>query len=445
MTAPLLAADMLPDFQTLPAETIELEADQIDRAWQLSRLLPTEAKQWWTYLNSLALFSFEQWLADRAPDLAFDAQQGSILQPKYANVIDAVGHLRVGEFRVCLLVAGSLWDQHLTLLRAVVELPEWLAHFYVVVEVQEELSQAMIRGFLRHDQLVQQLQAQDLPTESDWTYALPQTWLDPDPNRLLLYLRLLTPAALPLPQRPSQAAATQPVDLVALLPSLQSPDTPLWQILSWEQGATLLANPELLDWLYRLQTAPAERAPALVEQLGDLLQLFSQQAVNVGRWLRDELDELAQALPWVLLPPLNPALRTRSFRAPTVEAESILRELERTTDMTIPAQARGAYQDIPFAQVALRLYAITWPLSEAAVPEWTLLLILGSQSGAGLPDGTKLRVSDRTGLLIERTASRDLGPGYLFVRVVGERREKFLATLTLPDGTALTLPPFSCC
>lgn len=442
MTSDLRHSTDVPlDFAALPAEAIALEPNQIDQAVQLSHPIRREAQQWQTYLNALALFGFEQWLSERAAELPINREHCSVLQPQYANVMEVVCNLRVGEFNLCLVAIGSLSDQTIDLPRAVVDLPEFTAHFYVVLEILEEQEQAKVWGFLRHDQLISLRQSVNLPAERDWTYALPAAWFDYNPDHLLLHLRCLEPAAIPLPQAPTNRLATlaaMQAELMALLPRLQSPDAQLWQVLTWEQGAAVLTSPELLDWLYQLQT---KDAPSLIRRSTDVLQLLTQPAMNLGRWLQDELDEIAQSLSWVLLPSLPTA--TTPLRSPGEEIDVILTQLGRT-GMAIPSQARGGYKDLSLAEAPLRLYIVTWPhLSPENVPEWTLLLILGAQSGHNLPHGTRLRVSDQTDVLLERVLEQNVNDSHLYARVAGTWDEKFLVTLGLDSGPALTLPPFT--
>lgn len=439
-------ADILIDFEVLPAEAIALHPECIDQAVQLSSRIASETRQWQTYLNALALFGFEQWLSERASEIPVNQEHCSILQPQYANVIEAVCNLRVGEFNLCLLTTGTLTDE-VVIPRAAIDLPEYTAHFYVVLEVQEEQEQATIRGFLRHDQLVDLRQSVNLQAEQDWTYELPRSWFDSDLDHLLLYLRCLEPAAIPLPPVPNNrcsALSGMQAELMAKLPQLQSPDCPLWQVLTWEQAAAVLTSPDLLDWLYHLQID--EQSPS--SHLSELLQRLTQRVVNVGLWLRDELDEFAQSLSWVLLPvtPATAALRSLNVSAtkwPTEEFEAIIAGL-KSTGMEIPPDARGAYQELKLAEIPLRLYAVTWPLlSQGNIPEWTLLLVLGTQSDTDLPHGLKLQVSDQTSVLVERVLEQNTDVTYLFTRVVGTWDEIFLVTISLMNGEALTLPLFA--
>jgi hypothetical protein len=314
------------------------------------------------------------------------------------------------------------------------------------VEVQEEQDTAVVCGFLSYDQLVNRRVSVDLEPDEDWTYQLPLTWFEGDPDRLLLALRCLEPTAIPLPAvlstRPMQLSQMRS-ELEALLPQLQSPECQLSQVLTWEQGAVVLTSPELLNWVYqahRQERHTSSTQSSLQQHLSDILQLLTQPAVNVGRWLWDELDEFAQELSWVLLPSLEPAaLRLRS---PKEEFEAIVTQLGQT-GVEIPLQARGAYRDLRLAGMPLRLYAVTWPMLAESIREWTLLLVLGATPGTTLPPGLQLRVSDQTSVLVEQALDAGQRDSYLFTSVIGTWDEKFIVTVSLPPGIAQTLPPFS--
>ncbi len=424
-------------------ETIELSPAIIQQALNLSSKISNEQRQWQTYLNVLALGGFEEWLASRTTDLTLNSANCSVFKPALANALDAVAHLSVGEFKLCLLVTGSLTDEEVSLPRVLVDLPEFIPHFYVLVEVQEELETASIQGFLSYSQLQAQQDKQRLIPETDWTYSLPLTWFEGSPDDLLLNLRCLEPTAITLPEpdkeRPMQLARMRS-QLEALLPKLQSPDTELWQVLTWEQGAVVLTHPELLHWVYQIQHSSSPTPIASVQKhLADTLQLLTQPAVNAGRWLMGELDELAQELSWVLLPTVAPM---RALRSPVEEFEAIVTQLRQKYEQ-IPLEARGAYRDLRLGGMPLRLYAVTWPLYSEATPEWTLLLILGAMPGTHLPLGVQLRVSDQTGILVQQVLDPQQQDSYFFTRVVGNLEEKFIVTVSLPSGIEQTLPPFS--
>ena len=75
------------------------------------------------------------------------------MQPPLANAIAAVANLQVGAFKLCLIPTGSLADLEVTLSKIVVDLPEYVPDFYVLVEVLEEQESAVISGFISYQQL----------------------------------------------------------------------------------------------------------------------------------------------------------------------------------------------------------------------------------------------------------------------------------------------------
>ncbi len=384
-------SSLLLDFATLPLDGVQLQPDQIQQAVQLSQRDGHETQQWHTYLNALALFGFQQWLQERAAELTFDPATCSLLQPQRAIGHQAIANLQVGEFKVCLL-RMDYPQEVVTLPGTVIDSPEYRAHFYVVIEILEEQEQVQLRGFLPYHQLPVCDSATNQQVAGPMTYELPLSQFDLDPNHLLLYLRCLEPEAVRLPVR------------------------------------VPVASSYLSDQVHR--------GP-------------QQQAINVGVWLQDQLDELAQQLSWVLLPVLT--LEPTALRSPVETANAaatevlnlVLDELQQQ-GMTMPPEVRGAYRELCLGQISLRLYAMTWLLPEAEpLPEWSLLLVLGASSSQGLPAGTRAQVSDRGGLLLERQITADNDDPYLYICVVGTIEEIFIVTLVSPTGESLSLAPFA--
>ncbi|MEC4812721.1 MAG: DUF1822 family protein [Scytonema sp. PMC 1069.18] len=443
------------DFDALPTSAVILSPDEIDQAAVLSHQIIDESKQWQAYLHYLALSAFEQWLEERAESLTINREECTILYPVLANFISCVANLQIGAFKVCLIATGSLSDEMVSIPRVVVDLPEFIPHFYVLVEVLEEQEAANVYAFLSYQELQENLQRTSF--QSDWNYQLSISCFDRNPDRLLLYLRCLESSAISLPViPPNRTALLADIQnqLVELLPQLQSPKRELFEVLTWEQAAAVLTSPELLNWVYTLQTQNAAteniemssanpESTSAFKSLQDVIKLITQPALNAGRWLWDELDDLAQGLSWVLLPSFASASAMRPIRSPEEEFEVIITQL-RQRGLEIPIQARGAYQDISLAGIPLRLYAVTWHLvAESEHPEWSLLLILGAPALSSLPSHIKLRVSDQTGILNELGLNAESEDSYIFTRVVGHWDEKFLVSVSLMDGVEVTLPPFA--
>jgi hypothetical protein len=140
------------DLEILALDSFQLTPERIDRA--------AAAPNWDAYLDQLASLGLEQWLVSR--DLTPRLQANS---------------LKINGFTVLPLAQTSL--DTTTLAR-----PTTPAHYYVAVQVQEELHQITIQGLLRHDQLRDSAE-------------LPLNWFDPDPGHLLLALRCGQPFAIP--------------------------------------------------------------------------------------------------------------------------------------------------------------------------------------------------------------------------------------------------------
>ena len=432
---------MTLEFEQLPPEAIPLSQSQINQAIDFSNQLRDESKQWQTYLNALSLSAFETWLESRGNYFNINREESTLSQPRFANVIPIVANLKVNEFKLCLITTGSFIDEQVSIPRAVIDVPEYIPHFYVLVEVIEEEEKAIIQGFISYQELSARQQSVNLEPDTDWIYELPLSWLCNEPDRLLLYLRCLELEAISLPAIPTNRAQNLELaknELIEILPQLKTEE--IWEILTWEQAIIVLTSPELIDWIYNLQTQEEIlQETSLQQHLSDVFKLISQPTINVGRWLWDELDDLAEAT-WNLLPNIAPQ---PVMRSPVEEFTVISSQLQQR-GLEIPVQARGAYQNLSLAGVPLRIYAVTWHLlSESEPNSWTLLLILGTPALDSLPHNLKLRISDQTGILVEQKVNPEFGNTYLFTRVIGNFDEKFLVSVSLGDGVEMTLPSFA--
>jgi hypothetical protein len=292
------------------------------------------------------------------------------------------------------------------------------------MQVEESEQQVAISGFINYEQYRSYQQTVRLQIEQDWTYTLPQSWFNSDPNALLLNLRCLNPDAIQLPANiPSIETNTVTAlkqKLAIIKPQLQNLYP--WELLTVNEGIILLSNPDLINWVYKAAT------PSLVQPL-----------INVGLWLNNEIDRVAQELGWMLMP--LPALsQLRSLRSLQENFDQIRASLEQQ-GVYIPPSARGAYCDLDSEQTSLRMYAITWEVTETPDnPEWTLLIALGSQPQAQMPNTLTLEVRDETKQLFEQSLL-DTSQGILYTQVIGNWNERFWVTITA-DNTVFEIPPF---
>ncbi|MEB3282790.1 MAG: DUF1822 family protein [Lyngbya sp.] len=448
------------EFGLLPTEAVALNPEYIDRAIHISNQVVGESQQWNTYLNALALFGFEEWLNQNYPELTVNRDQCSLFQPYLAHLFQAVFHLKVGQFKICLLRIRSL-GQTVDLPQLALELSPFIAHFYVITNVIEEDGYVQISGFLNYDRLVKQLQLTPLKSNLEWCYSLPLNWFERDVSKLLLHLSCLDATAIHLPNRVSDSPPnfTQiKTKLSQALLQFQPDKTHLWEVLTWEQAKVIFSHPQLLDWLGQLQTQGRNDSSNF--RLQELLQQLTQPTINFALWMRDELDEVAKSLSWTLLSPalVGNGLRGNSeygfteldtnfspiSNAQTQEIKTILtlNTFLQKAGVSVPSEACIGYQDFDLGGNSLRLYAITWLLNPSSLtPNWTLLLILGTPGEHDLPDAIQWSICDEEQVLNKPVKVSD--STHLYSEVIGEGDEKIWVTVTLSDGNTLTFPPFT--
>ena len=412
MNNQLLESEFTPDWQSLNETRTELLPEHFQKAARLSQSIHLPQQRWEVYLCALGVLGFEQWLLERAPDLQFECDRASIWQPAYANLFTAACNIKVGNFKVCVLTNSSVPF-------AVLDIPNFTAHFYVLLQVEEEEQIAAVSGFMSYEQYLNYQQKANLQVDSDWTYTIPSTWFYSNPNALLLNLRCLDADAIQLPTTIAQnhTATALREKLSALTSQLQKQH--FSQLLSVKEATTLLSNPDLIDWAYKIVNPS-----------------FAQPLINVGLWLRDRIDAVASELGWMLMP----SLAVSELRSLEEEFKQIRSGLAKS-GVQIPSTARGAYRDLESDRHLVRLYAIMWVLSETGDnKEWMLLIALGSQPQGQMPK-MKLEVRDETELLFTESLE-DTNKGILYAQVIGNWEERFWVTVIVDNETVFEIPPF---
>lgn len=194
-----------------------------------------------------------------------------------------------------------------------------------------------------------------------------------------------------------------------------------WELLTVEEGKLLLSNSELINWVYQA-TTPS----------------FVQPIINVGLWLRNQIDTVAQELGWMLMP--APALSSQ-MRDLQEGFDKIRVGLE-AQGVHIPATARGAYRNLDSESGCLRLYAIMWVLSATEEnSEWMLLVALGGQPNMQMPRNVKLEVRDERESLFAQSLE-NTSQAILYAQVIGNCDERFWVTVTANDTAIFEIPPF---
>lgn len=217
---------------------------------------------------------------------------------------------------------------------------------------------------------------------------------------------------------------------------------PIWKLLTWEQAASILIQPQAIDLAFAEALAPAcERRTS-----ESWTQAATNTMLNVGQWLNDQLDTVSQSWSWALLPPM-PAMRSSSTITdsplPAEQFEQVMSSLNRQ-GTSIPPHARAAYRDLNWGDAAVRLYMVTWDSSTPSTPnEWSLLILLGAQPNRELPGSVTLNVQDHDHVLDEQTLSNAQSDAYVFSQILGDWDEEFWVTIGINNRVGITMPPFT--
>lgn len=275
------------DLRLLLPEVVWLEVQDFYQAKEMGRQAISEAQQWQKYLNSLALLGFSKWINERMPEVTIH---------KPSNFIETVSHLKIGEFKVCLLATEHLLDEMVNIPQSSIFSPEFASHFYVIVEVLEEQEQIIIKGFLRHDQLMDYC-TQVNPQPLQDCYQFPLSLFDTEPNHLLFYHHFLTPSSIPLPSAVVETKAN-----VQLLGYLKKTTTKLSQWLEgfFEEGWQALDALMIAEDNFALSTRNTEDGVRRAKLIDLGMQLGSQTfalLVNITEVDENKLSLLIQLHP----------------------------------------------------------------------------------------------------------------------------------------------------
>jgi len=190
--------------------------------------------------------------------------------------------------------------------------------------------------------------------------------------------------------------------------------------------------------LLELQTLDPAAIP-----LPDFISTLRQQVINTGLWLRNQLDQAAQDLAWILLPPVALPSPLRPTRTADEQLNVIVSNLVEQQGIFIPPHVVPAYKILREGDRNVYLYVFTWDISSpGGVPEWSLLTILAAPSGTLLPAHTCLQLWDEQSLLVEQQAQHSTDGGYLYAQAAGLQDETFSIRVQFSNQSPIQFPPF---
>jgi Protein of unknown function (DUF1822) len=246
----MLKLNSTQDFRLLLPETVPLEAEHFAFAFSTSCLNNNVDNAWQTYLNTLALLAFEAWLADEITDIGIAKSHNKQVIYQDMQQIAIAGSLQLGDYSFCVIATEHLLDEFVNIPQEIIGQLHLTPHFYVLLEVLEEEKEAIIRGFLPYNQLIQIQNNLQLPVH-DGAYQIPLSYFDIEPNHMLTYYLHAQPSEFIIPILDKQVRQVNQVNQSSN--NLTKVITSTTKLSQWLQGVIneawqtidSLANPEL--------------------------------------------------------------------------------------------------------------------------------------------------------------------------------------------------------
>ncbi|MGV0027761.1 DUF1822 family protein [Phormidesmis priestleyi] len=279
---------------------LEISPEKQSESWQWSRNQSTPWGQWNAYLNHLCLQScltefqtdyapVTSWLTKKALSACLDAVNGTVITSDTT--------------RFAIIPTEAVDFTELEVPQEWVDIPSWVADYYLAVQVAPNHDEIRIYGYVTH----QQLKALGEYDVSDRTYCLDAQHLIPDLNTLWIAY-------------PHYPISQTRIDITPI-PSLSS-----------TQAETLIQRlGNATETLLRLEV-PFTMWGALLEDSIWRQRLYEQRQANstvdlrilttrLSEWLEGQFDTVWQMVEMVLAP--QQAIASRSRVTQSLEGEVI--------------------------------------------------------------------------------------------------------------------------
>jgi Protein of unknown function (DUF1822) len=154
---------------------LEIPEETQNQAWRQHQTLSTPSSRWNAYINQLALTAILEWLRQ-------DIELGAIPTPNPTNIWEFINGtpIKIENTRCIIIPTTAIDTSELVVPQEWVDIPYWVADYYIAAQVDIEQSIVKIYGYTTHLALKQQGQL-NLNTR---TYSLSSSELINDINIL---------------------------------------------------------------------------------------------------------------------------------------------------------------------------------------------------------------------------------------------------------------------
>lgn len=253
--------------------SLSIDAATQAQAWQQSQACATPTSRWNAYLNQLCLQTLLPWLREDLPQ-ANPVPHLTALHHIWELVNGSA--VAWGNRRMVLIPTETIDLDELRIPQEWVDIPAWVADYYVMVQVNPDDAWIRVVGFVTHRQLKQRAQLDD----TDRTYCLAETDLTADFSVLWVSQQLSTEATRAEISEDSHEPLLSTAEAAHLIQRLGNPEQVNPRLaLPLARWAALLSHG---GWRQQL----AERRRGLPEQR------------SLRQWLQAGIPALAQQCGW---------------------------------------------------------------------------------------------------------------------------------------------------
>ena len=251
---------------------LELPENELSKIWQQSQAFSTPSRSWMAYLNRLSLNAFLPWLRSEYASSAAPFPNLATL-PSIWEVTNGTG-ISFGNTRLALIPTEATDLSEFRVPQEWVDIPNWVADYYLAVQVNIEEGYIRIWGYTTHAQL-KKTASYDA---GDRAYCL-------DGEDLISNLSILWMARQICPEEITRLE-------VAPLPELAQAQA---ENLLQRLGKSSVISPRT--------AVPFETWGAILEHGGWRKRLYEQrqgmqQQWSITQWLQTGVSDVAQKFGW---------------------------------------------------------------------------------------------------------------------------------------------------
>lgn len=126
---------------------LEILPDDQDTAWQKSQTLTNSAGVWRAYLNRLLLDSFFDYVTE---EYSFKVEVANPQRlPQSWSILDGT-LVSIEDKRLLLLPTETIDDKEVRISQEWVDIPSWVADYYLVAEVNPDEEWIRVKGYITH-------------------------------------------------------------------------------------------------------------------------------------------------------------------------------------------------------------------------------------------------------------------------------------------------------